>query len=93
MARRRHPFYKPVSHRVADSARRDISNLFYDLLSKGVWLIVVWIGIFAMMIFLQSDAPTFQEYLDGTMDVLVPIFKLIGQIISGLFQAVSESSQ
>lgn len=91
MARRRYPFYKPVSHRVYDSARRDISNVVYDALTVLFHLFLLWIGFFAFMVFFfePHQVPSFGEYLNGTIAIIKPIIQFIGSFLSALFNAVT----
>ena len=91
MARRRYPFYKPVSHRIYDSARRDVSNFFYNAIALLFHFFLLWIGWFAFMVFFfePHQAPSFVEYVSGTVAIIEPIFQFIGSFFGALFNAVT----
>lgn len=89
MARRRHPFFKPVSHRVADNARRDISNWIYNKLLGIFNLFILWLFFYAGLLFLMEDPISFKEYVDGTMMIITPIFTFISELVVTLFNAVT----
>lgn len=89
MARRRHPFFKPVSHRVADNARRDFSNWIYNKLLGIFNLFILWLFFYAGLLFLMEDPISFKEYVDGTMMIITPIFTFISELVVTLFNAVT----
>ena len=95
MARRKYPFYRPVSHRVTDKYRGAFAGFFYDTFNSLIGLGILWMiaFFFARWMSLQdatADPITFAQWSDWTFNGIV--FPILGfvrdlavSVVSGAF--------
>lgn len=92
MARRKYPFYSPVSYRTADKVRGGVAGWIYDKLSFVWGLFILWIGLFVALKAVEMAAThngkvvtnplKFSDYAEATwVKVLEPIFNVISALI------------
>lgn len=103
MARRKHPWYKPVNHRVTDKYRGVFANAIYSTINLAITFVVVWFGAWIAIRGLTSwsnktnaetggkivDQWSFADWVSMTMEYIInPAI----EIIKVVFQAIVEGT-